>query len=76
MTAYIYRVSLLQQLGLSVFLLILGSGAGLSVNPQQWWVTTLACLVVSAFCFFLAVLALINGLRMVLGWFKAVFGWR
>jgi hypothetical protein len=76
MKAYVYRVSLLQQLGLSVLLLVLGACAGLSVNPHQWWVSTLACLAASASCFVLAVLAFINGLRMVLGWFKAVFGWR
>jgi hypothetical protein len=76
MSAYVYRVSLLQQFGLAFLVLVLGALAGLSVSPHQLWVTTLFCLAVTASCFVLAVLAFINGLRMVLGWFRAVFGWR
>jgi len=76
MRAYVYKVSLLQQFGFAFLLLVLGAYAGLSVNPHQWWATTLIRLALSVSCFVLAVLAFINGLRMVLGWCRAVFGWR
>ena len=48
MRAYVYKVSLLQQFGFAFLLLVLGAYAGLSVNPHQWWATTLIRLALRA----------------------------